>query len=30
MHRKAWNDKNPDTRIMPNIPAILRRVREMR
>ena len=27
---KAWNDKNPDTRIMPNIPAILRRVREMR
>lgn len=27
---KSWNEKNPDTRIMPNIPAILRRVREMR
>lgn len=26
---KAWNGKNPDTRIVPNIPAILRRVREM-
>lgn len=27
---RDWNEKNPDTRITPNIPAILRRVREMR
>ena len=27
---RDWNEKNPDTRITPNIAAILRRVREMR
>ena len=27
---KSWNEKNPDTRIVPNIPSILKRVREMR